>query len=59
MTFRYLNISQIAKMFDLSRPTVRARINKAQIKPVDKEGNAPVYDMARVGPALFIVEKKY
>ncbi|WP_372830536.1 hypothetical protein [Pontibacterium sp.] len=50
---RYLNISEIARMFQLSRDTVRARLVRAKLKPVRHERNAGLYDMSRVGPALF------
>jgi len=50
---RHFNISQIARMFDLSRDTVRKRLRAAGIAPSGKEANAPIYDMAKVGPALF------
>lgn len=50
---RYLNISEIARMFQLSRDTVRARLVRAKLKPVQYERNAGLYDMRAVGPALF------
>ena len=49
----YLNISQMADMLDLSRDTVRKRLRSAGIQPVRQERNAPLYDMAKAGPALF------
>ena len=53
MTIRYLNISQIAAMFELSRPTVRKRLRRAGVVPHSTSGNASLYEMAKVGPALF------
>ena len=53
MTIRYLNISQIADMFALSRPTVRKRLRQARVQEYSTVGNTPLYDMAKVGPALF------
>ena len=53
MELRFLNISQMAMMFDLSRDTVRTRLRKAGVVPVKKVANAPLYDMATAGPALF------
>jgi len=53
MSIRYLNISQIADMFALSRPTVRKRLRRAGVAPHSTVGSVPLYDMARVGPALF------
>lgn len=53
MELRFLNISQIASMFNLSRATVRARLRKAAIHPAKQSAVAPLYDMAQVGPALF------
>lgn len=50
---RYLNISQMARMFDLSRDTVRKRLREANVKPYSKVANAATYDMAIAGPALF------
>lgn len=51
---RYLNISQIAEMFDLSRNTVRKRLRKAGLEPVKKDARRHgLYDMALAGPALF------
>jgi hypothetical protein len=52
-TNRYQNISQMAGMFALSRDTVRKRLRAAKVKPHSQERNAPVYDMAIAGPALF------
>lgn len=53
MELRFLNISQMATMFDLSRDTVRLRLRKAGVKPVKQSVRAPLYDMAKAGPALF------
>lgn len=51
---RYLNISQMAAMFDLSRTTVRARLRAAALDPVKTDDRqVPLYDMALAGPALF------
>ena len=58
MTIRYLNISQMAIMFDLSRPTVRSRLKAANV-PKHKDGPVPIYDMAKAGPALFDKGVKY
>lgn len=48
-----LNISQIAQVFELSRPTVRRRLKVAGVMPVGRVKNIPVYKMSQVGPALF------
>ena len=53
MSFRYMNISQMAAMFDLSRPTVRKRLKAANLPPVKSNDKPPVYDMKKAGPALF------
>lgn len=53
MTNRFLNVSQMAIMFDLSRPTVRTRLRTANVQPVKKVKGVPVYNMAVAGPALF------
>lgn len=58
MSIRFLNISQIAVMFDLSRPTVRARLKQAGVVPIDAREHPPLYDMARAGPALFGASKR-
>lgn len=50
---RYLNISQMAEMFNLSRDTIRKRLRLANVQAVKQERNAPLYDMAVAGPALF------
>lgn len=50
---RYLNISQMAIMFDLSRDTIRKRLRLAGVPPARQDRNAPLYDMAVAGPALF------
>ncbi len=53
MELRFLNISQMATMFALSRDTVRARLRKAGVVPAKTTSKAPLYDMAQAGPALF------
>lgn len=51
---RYLNISQIATMFALSRDTVRKRLRSAGVAPAKRgDRRIDLYDMAAVGPALF------
>jgi hypothetical protein len=50
---RLANITEIARMFELSVNTVRSRLRRAQVQPVGKLGNAPVYRLAHVGAALF------
>jgi hypothetical protein len=47
------NISRIAQAFGLHRDTVRKRLNDAGVMPVNKVGNASVYRLREVGPALF------
>lgn len=54
MELRFLNISQMAVMFDLSRDTIRTRLRKGGIKPAKQSAKAPLYDMAKAGPALFV-----
>jgi DNA-directed RNA polymerase specialized sigma24 family protein len=53
MDLRYLNISQMAAMFALSRDTVRARLRRAGVTPARTTAKAPLYDMVQAGPALF------
>lgn len=51
---RYMNITQIAVTFDLSRDTVRKRLRAANVKASMKgRKREDLYDMAQVGPALF------
>lgn len=52
-SIRFLNISQIALMFQMSRPTVRGKLRKANVSPINEQEHPPLYDMAKVGPALF------
>ncbi|MGL5482063.1 MAG: DUF1441 family protein [Aeromonas veronii] len=47
------NVSKLAEGFGLHRDTVRKRLNDAGIAPCGKRGNAPIYDLRDVGPALF------
>ncbi len=53
MTIRYLNISQMAVMFNLSRATIRKRLKDRRVNPVKKKDNVNLYDMAKAGPAIF------
>lgn len=53
MTIRYLNISQMAVMFNLSRATIRKRLKDQGVNPVTKKDNVNLYDMAKAGPAIF------
>lgn len=52
---RYLNISQMAAMFQLSRTTVRKRLQAGGVQPLPERPapRYPRYDMAVAGPALF------
>jgi len=51
---RYMNITQIAVTFDLSRDTVRKRLRAANVRSAMKgRKREDLYDMAQVGPALF------
>lgn len=47
------NLTRIAEAFGLSRDTVRKRIREAGVQPSGKRGNAPIYNLADVGPVLF------
>lgn len=47
------NVTSIARAFDMHRNTVSARLKDAGIQPVAKRGNAPLYALGDVGPALF------
>ncbi|BBT82720.1 DUF1441 family protein [Salmonella enterica] len=47
------NITRIAEAFGMSRDTVRKRLREAGVQPKGTRGNAPVYLLADVGPALF------
>jgi hypothetical protein len=47
------NLTRISEAFGLSRDTVRKRLREAGVTPADKRGNAPVYKLSDVGPALF------
>lgn len=47
------NVSSIARAFNLHRNTVSGRVKEAGIQPVGRQGNAPLYALADVGPALF------
>ena len=53
MVYRYLNISQMAVMFNMSRSTIRKRLNEKLVKPVKKVDSVNLYDMAKAGPAIF------
>lgn len=50
------NVTRISEAFGLSRDTVRKRLREAGVVPADKRGNAPVYRLSEVGPALFANE---
>lgn len=50
---RLANVTDIARMFELSVNTVRDRLRKAGVNPIDKAGNSPLYRLCQVGPALF------
>lgn len=50
------NLTRISEAFGLSRDTVRKRLREAGVQPADKRGNAPVYRLSDVGPALFANE---
>lgn len=51
---RYMNITQIAVTFDLTRNTVRKRLRSANVTAAMKgRKREDLYDMALVGPALF------
>lgn len=50
---RLANVTDIARMFELSVNTVRARLRSAKVGPVMKDGNSPLYRLSQVGPALF------
>ena len=47
------NITRIAEAFGLHRDTVRKRLKEAGVLPVGKRGNADLYPLSKVGPALF------
>lgn len=52
---RYMNITQIAVTFDLSRDTVRKRLRAANVSSAMKgKRREDLYDMAQAGPALFV-----
>jgi predicted DNA-binding transcriptional regulator AlpA len=57
MPDRYLNISQMSVMFNISRPTIRKRLKDGKINPSKKSGALNVYDMAKAGPAIFCLNK--
>ncbi|MFA0247346.1 hypothetical protein AB4562_01805 [Vibrio sp. 10N.222.54.A1] len=47
------NISEISRIFNLSRDTVRSRLKLANVQSCGQRGNAPIYPAPKVGPALF------
>jgi len=47
------NVTSIARAFGLHRNTVSARLRDSSIQPVSRKGNAPLYALADIGPALF------
>lgn len=47
------NVTEIARMFELSVNTVRSRLRAARVIAVGKAGNSPLYRLSQVGPALF------
>lgn len=55
---RYMNISQMAAAFLLSRDTIRQRLRRAGLKPARFEGRIGKYDMSKAGPALFAGEDR-
>ncbi|MCF1456600.1 MAG: DUF1441 family protein, partial [Shewanella sp.] len=50
---RLANVTQLARMFELSVNTVRSRLRRAGVAPVAQDGNSPQYRLSQVGPALF------
>lgn len=51
---RYQNISDMARMFDMSRETIRTRLKKAGVQPAKRDHRrVPLYDLAQAGPAIF------
>lgn len=47
------NLTKLADAFGLHRDTVRKRLKAAGISPVGRKGNAELYALSVVGPALF------
>lgn len=47
------NLTRLAEALGLSRDTVRKRLRDAGVKPVSKQGNAPVYQLAEAAEAVF------
>lgn len=47
------NLTRIAEGFELHRDTVRKRLKDAGVRPARKRGNASLYRLADVAPALF------
>lgn len=53
MSDRYLNISQMARLFDLSRDTIRSRLRSAGVTAAKVESKVPFYDVAKAAPVIF------
>lgn len=47
------NLTRISEAFGLHRDTVRKRLKEAGVSPASKRGNADLYALDKVGPALF------
>tara|TARA_R110000764_G_scaffold228889_1_gene319594 strand:- start:384 stop:884 length:501 start_codon:yes stop_codon:yes gene_type:complete len=47
------NLTRISEAFGFHRDTVRKRLKEAGVNPESKRGNADLYSLEKVGPALF------
>lgn len=47
------NISNLAEAFGFGRDTVRKRLKAVNVQPAGRDGNADLYLLSDVGPALF------
>lgn len=52
------NITRIANAFNFHRDTVRKKIKAAGLKPDGRQGNAELYQLAKVAPVLFSAPEK-
>ncbi|MDK1289792.1 hypothetical protein [Pseudoalteromonas umbrosa] len=53
LALRHLNITQMSRMFDLSRKTIRGRLIASSVTPSQRKAGINVYDMREAGPAIF------
>ncbi len=47
------NVTELARMFELSVNTVRARLRAAKVQPELKQGNSPLYKLNKAAQAIY------